>query len=142
MPGINWGRVALGGSLWFVALNALWLPAWFFLLRSEWISALAALGLTRPDIVASLALWLLGTAIGGMLAIGIYAAVRPRYGAGPKTALYVGVVFWIISALGPTVWWAHVLQLPAGLVASTLAAGLIADVVATVVGAWSYKEET
>ena len=77
----------------------------------------------------------------GILAIWFYAAIRPCYGPGPKTAALVGLVFWLISGLGPTLWWAHILRLPTGLVASTVVVGLIADVVATVLGAWPYKEE-
>ena len=141
MAKINWGRVVLGGFLWVVVFNVLWLSTWFLFLRSEWMSAVAALGRTWPQTLEALALWLLLTFVGGILAIWFYAAIRPRYGPGPKTAALVGFVFWLLSGLGPTLWWAHILLLPTGLVASTVVVGLIADVVATVLGAWPYKEE-
>lgn len=141
MAKINWGRVILGGFLWVVVLNVLWFSAWILFLRSEWMTAVAALGRTFPKTLEGLVLWFVLTFVGGIFAIWFYAAIRPRYGPGPKTAACVGFLFWLISGLGPTLWWAHILALPTGLVASTMVVGLVVDVVATVVGAWPYKEE-
>jgi len=140
MAKINWSRVVLGGFLWVVVFNVLWLSAWFLFLRSEWMSALAGLGRTFPPTLESLVIWLLLTLVGGIIAIWLYAALRPHYGAGPKTAAYSGFALWLISGLGPTLWLAHILSLPTALVASTVVPGLVADVVATVFGAWPYKE--
>ena len=42
MAKINWSRVVLGGFLWVVVFNVLWMSAWFLFLRSEWMSAHAA----------------------------------------------------------------------------------------------------
>lgn len=140
MAKISWSRVVLGGFLWVIVFNVLWLSVWFLFLRSEWRSTLAGLGRTFPPTLESLVIWLLLTLVGGIVAIWLYAAIRPRYGAGPKTAAYVGFAFWLISGLGPTLWSAHILSLPTALVAGTVVAGLVADVVATVLGAWSYRE--
>ena len=35
----------------------------------------------------------------GILAIWLYAAIRPRYGAGSKTALYAGAAVWGLGYL-------------------------------------------
>ena len=150
MVKINWGRVVLGGFLWVVVFNVLWFAAWILFLRSEWMSAIAALGRTFPRTLEGLVLWLLLTFVGGILVIWFYAALSRTvfqgrriligYGPGPRTAAGMGFLFWLISGLGPTLWWAHILSLPTGLVASTMVVGLVADVVATVVGAWPYKE--
>lgn len=154
MVKINWGRVILGGFLWVVVFNVLWISAWMVFLRSEWMSAVAALGRTFPQTLGGLVLWLVLTFVGGIFAIWFYAVVSRAfrgtpperrilvgYGPGPRTAAGVGVIFWVITGLGPVLWWAHILSLPTGLVASSLGVGLVADVVATVVGAWPYKEE-
>lgn len=140
MAKINWSRVVLGGFLWVIVFNALWLSAWSLFLRSEWRSALAGPGRSFPPTLESLVLWLLLTLVGGIFAIWLYAAIRPRYGAGPKTAAYAGFALWLVSGLGPTLWLAHILSLPAELIARTVVLGLVADVVATVSGAWPYKE--
>lgn len=153
MVKINWSRVALGGVLWAVVFNVLWLSAWILYLRSEWMSAMAALGRTFPQTPGGLVLWLSLTFVGGIFAIWLYAAVSRAfsgtvpgrrilvgYGPGPRTAAGVGFIFWVITGLGPTLWWAHILALPTGLVTSTLVVGLVADLVATVLAAWPYKE--
>jgi hypothetical protein len=140
MAKINWRRVVLGGFLWVVVFNVLWLSAWFLFLRTEWRSALAAPGRTFPPTLESLVIWLLLTLVGGIIAIWLYAAIRPSYGAGPKTAAYAGFVIWMMSGLGPTLWLAHIVSLPPELVARTVVSGLVADVVATIAGAWPYTE--
>lgn len=141
MATINWGRVVLGGVLWFVVFNVLWFAAWLLFLRRDWMSALASLGRTFPETLGTVALWFLITLGGGIFAIWLYAAIRPRYGPGPKTAVYAGVALWLVGVLLPMVWLGRILQLPAGLVAGSTVAELVAAVVATVFGAWPYKEE-
>lgn len=141
MAKINWSRVFLGGFVWVVAFNVVWMSAWYLLLESGWMSAFAAQGRPWPQALGTLALWLFLTFGAGILTIWAYAAIRPQYGPGPKTAAGVAVVMWLLSGVGPTVWFAHLLLLPTGLIASSLAAEFIADVVATVAGAWLYKED-
>jgi hypothetical protein len=155
MVKLNWSRVVLGGVLWAAAFNVVWLSAWIVFLRSEWMSAIAALGRTFPETLGGLVLWFVLTFGGGIFAIWLYAALSRAfsgtppgkrilvgYGPGPRTAAGVGVIFWLITALGPMLWWAHILALGGtGLIPRTLVVGLVADVAATVVGAWPYKEE-
>jgi hypothetical protein len=141
MVKINWSRVFLGGFIWVVAFNVVHMSAWFLLLESGWMSAFAALGRPWPQDLGTLVMWLFLTFGGGILAIWAYAAVRPQYGPGPKTAAGVAVVFWLLSCVGPTVWFAHLLLLPTGLILSNMAAEFIADVVATILGAWLYKAQ-
>ena len=35
----------------------------------------------------------------GVILVWLYAAVRPRFGAGPRTAFYVAVCVWILGAI-------------------------------------------
>ena len=151
MVKINWSRVVLGGVLWVVVFNVLWFSAWILFLKSEWMSAVAALGRTFPETPGGLALWLLLTFGVGILVTWLYATLSRTtfqgrkilvgFGPGPRTAAGVGFLLWLISGLGPTLWWAHILSLPMAMVVNTLAVGLVVDVVATVAGAWPYKEE-
>lgn len=142
MAKLNWSRVVLGGLMWFVVFNVIWLAAWELFLGNEWKSAFSAMGRTMQDSLGGLALWFLLTFFLGIIVIWLYAAIRPhpQYGPGPKTAASVAVVVWLISGLGPTVWFAHLFLLPAGLIAGSMAVELIAEVVATISGAWLYKE--
>ena len=140
MAKINWGRVVLGGFGCVGVVSVLWISAWILFLKSQWMSALAAMGRTFPQTLEGLVLWFLLTLVGGIFAIWLYAAIRPHYGAGPKTAAYAGCALWRISGFGPSLWWAHILSLPTALVAISGVTGLVAGVVATVLGAWPYKE--
>jgi hypothetical protein len=76
----------------------------------------------------------------GIVMTWLYAAVRPRLGPGPKTAILVGVVVWfmvyLISMVGMTVM---------GLASAQMAAlalvwGLVEIVLAALAGGWAYKE--
>ncbi len=77
----------------------------------------------------------------GIAIVWLYAAIRPRYGAGPKTALCAGLAVWFFVWLwgfGGTV----VMGLyPTKLVLITVIWGLFEVPIAAVVGAWPYKEE-
>ena len=75
-----------------------------------------------------------------VFAIWLYAAIRPRYGPGPMTAIRAGFAMWVIGLLLPTLVAARLLQLPARFVIAEAGATLVSVVVATVVGAWRYQE--
>lgn len=69
----------------------------------------------------------------------LYAAIRPRYGPGPKTAAVAGFAWWVIYSLAKANWG------PFGLVSSKvivalLAATLPALIVVTILGARFYEE--
>ena len=96
MGGINLGRVFLGG-----------LAAGAFCVAIEYIAALLGayvkLGeaagvpeMGRPSVEAQLAAAALQVLIGGPLAVWLYAAVRPRFGAGPRTAVITAVYIWLV----------------------------------------------
>jgi hypothetical protein len=151
---INWRRVVLGGFIWLVVFNVLWSFSWHFFLRSEWMSAMTAFGRTFPENLRGLALWLALMFFAGTFAIWMYAVLSralagtaPRngilvtYGPGPRTAVGVGVLLWLLIGLGPMLWNAHLFGLPTETVTSTLAVDLVAVVAATIFGAWPYKEE-
>jgi len=92
-----------------------------------------------PKQIAALNLWGFAT---GITMMWLYAAIRPRYGAGPKSAICAGAAMWFMNyALGsafPVV--AHIF--PVGITAITLLIGLVEAVVAALAGAWLYKEES
>ena len=77
----------------------------------------------------------------GFLGVWLYAAIRPRYGAGPKTALRVAFFLWL------TFWTLAALQnvalgtVPHNLVAVGMFGGLVGVIVAMLAGAAIYKED-
>ena len=140
MGKMNWGRIFLGGLLWFVVYHLLGAASWFLFLEKEWTPALAALGRHIEETPGFIALFLFLTLGFGVAAVWLYAAIRPRYGAGPKTAACAGLAVWKIGILLPTLAWGWLLGFPIGLIAGTVASALVGSVAATVVGAWPYQE--
>ena len=75
----------------------------------------------------------------GVIAIWLYATMRPMYGAGPETAALAGLVVWFVATLVEVhlslmqLFPLQTLIAPAGI----LFVGMIA---ATELGAWQYKE--
>jgi hypothetical protein len=75
----------------------------------------------------------------GITAIWIYAAIRPRYGAGPKTAALAGFAVWLILCLDD-VFFLALGMLPASAMLAPLAGALLGIIIATELGAWLYRE--
>lgn len=77
----------------------------------------------------------------GFLAVWTYAAIRPRFGPGPKTAICAGLAVWAMSFLYAGVYvYAGIVILPAKLTWLPVVWGLVEVPLATLAGAWLYKE--
>jgi len=143
MGKINWSRVFTGGLLAGIAFIVLGWAAYAIYMGNLWISALGALGrppsaMTFGDYVAVIVLSL----VGGILAIWLYSAIRPRYGAGPQTALCAGLTFWALASLFPTISLGGMGLFSANLLVIDSLTSLVVSVVGTLLGAWVYKEQS
>jgi len=78
--------------------------------------------------------------VGGLL-VWVYAAMRPRFGPGIKTAVYTALVFWIFGAI-MTSGYMHIGMMSTGLWMSFGVVYLVALLLASIAGAWVYKEDT
>jgi hypothetical protein len=93
---------------------------------------------TVGSTVATIVLWF----IAAILIIWLYAAIRPRYGAGPKTAFLAGFAGGILGGVLPDIGWGLELRLiPARVWVGDAIVTLVTCVIATVLGAWVYKEQ-
>ena len=98
MGKINYARVFLGGiAAGSVAVMVQY--AAFFLGAYAKLGEAAGLPLGDPSSAAQLSVAALEILVGGPLAIWLYAAIRPRFGAGPRTALLTSVYIWLV--IGP-----------------------------------------
>jgi hypothetical protein len=88
----------------------------------------------------AMAVYILWGFLVGILAVWLYAAVRPRFGAGVRTAVRTGLMLWLLVYVQMTVSMAPMNIIPARLMLIGLPIGLVEIVVATVLGAWLYKE--
>ena len=143
MEKINWSRVFLGGLVWWVIGTLLWAAALFLYLDTEVTAVWKVLGLQvqvlrTPGFAV---FWLVSSYVNGLVAIWLYAAVRPRYGPGPKTAVGAGLAFWLIGTFLPMMFLGSAGVFPMRFVAMDSVTKLVLIVAATVVGAWLYKEE-
>jgi len=142
MGKINWTRVLLGGLVAGAAGNVLMFAAWGLFTRPSLSAALEALGQPLQETVVSTVVGVMLGFLVMILVIWLYAAIRPRYGAGPKTALVAGVAAGLLFAVFPDIGWGLTLRLiPARVWATDAVVSLVVIVIATLLGAWVYKEE-
>ena len=141
MGKINWTRVLIGGLIAGVVGNVLMFAAWALFTRPSLSAALLALGQPLQETgVAAVIMVVLGFLV-MILVIWLYAAIRPRYGAGPRTALVAGIAAGLLFVVFPDIGWGLTLRLiPARVWAVDAVVSLVVIVIATLVGAWAYKE--
>ncbi len=137
---MNYARILLGGlaggvafNIVAIAINLGCLMKRYAILQSTGVLRLAPRGMFMPG-------WLLMLFAVSIGCVWLYAAVRPRLGAGPKTALTIGLFAGLLCAVPlnySTFAW--------GYTGGFLALGWTAEIVlgclaATLVGGWLYRE--
>lgn len=135
MAKINWGRVFLCGIVAGVVLYLLTLAVFIFALPETELRRVVEATHRRP--MGPLHFVLHVTT--GIWAMWLYAAIRPRYGPGPKTAAVAGFALWLITALVDAIW-GSVGLIPLRALLVPLAVTLPIGIVALVLGAWPYQE--
>ncbi|MDJ0709539.1 MAG: hypothetical protein QNJ14_04065 [Woeseiaceae bacterium] len=92
--------------------------------------------LTAGQLAAGLVI----TIVYGVLLIWIYAAIRPRFGPGPKTAVIAGLTFWSIAYLLflASLWASGFVT--AHFATVSIAWGLFEAPIAALAGGWLYHE--
>jgi hypothetical protein len=140
MGKINFGRVLIGGIVAGIVLDILGFLVDGLWLAPQWAAGMNALG--HADFGSSQIVWfnVLGL-ITGIVLIWVYAGIRPRFGAGARTAAIAGVAIWIVGVLIPNLglmWFSGLF--PRRLTAMTTAAGLVEVLVAAIAGAVVYTE--
>jgi hypothetical protein len=141
MGKINGTRVFLGGLLAGVIFSVLYYGASFLYLGKRWSAALEALGHPVETSGSSLAVGIVINFLLGISAVWLYALIRPRCGAGAKTALFAGVAFWVLTGLLPTIMWGTLRLFSVRLLTIDALSYLAMAIIATLLGAWVYKEE-
>lgn len=142
MGKIKIGRWILGGIVAGIGIDFLSYLVDGVILAPRWAHDLHRLG--RPEFTVSQLVWfnVIGMAL-GLLAVWVYAAIRPRFGAGLRTAICAGIAVWVATSLLPnaSIMWATGL-FNNHLTLYTTAGALIELVVGTAAGAAVYREGT
>ncbi|PYP30193.1 MAG: hypothetical protein DMD47_10255, partial [Gemmatimonadetes bacterium] len=98
MGKINWGRVVLGGLLAGLVLNVIDWVVYGKVLAADFNAALQALG--KGPMTGSMIIWfVIFDFLFGIFLVWFYAAIRPRFGAGPRTAVLAGFAIWVLYGL-------------------------------------------
>jgi hypothetical protein len=139
MKGVNLGRVILGGIVAGIIINISEFVLNEKVLKNDWDTALKAMGKSMSGDSAILIWILFGFAL-GIGAVWLYAAIRPRYGAGAGTAVRAGIAVWFFESLLATVAQANLGLFPKNILMTATIWGLVELIIATVIGAWLYRE--
>jgi MFS family permease len=139
MGKINGARVILGGLAAGVIINIFEYLLNGVILAKDMEAAVSALN--RQMGGAQLAMFTCWAFLMGIFAVWLYAAIRPRYGAGPKTAVMAGFAVWCLGYLLAAATPIALKLFPVNVIAIGLVVGLIEVVVGTLVGAKIYHEE-
>ena len=135
MGGINWRRVFMCGSGAGLAWSFLSVPL-LVLFGGDIIEAVP-----RPLVTVGRIGSFTLNVVAGIWAVWLYAATRPRYGGGPKTAAIAGFSWWLIATIA-TWQWVDIGFIPSHNPVGLIISSLAALVAVTMVGAWSYEERT
>src|SRR6266446_9994176 len=97
MNRINVGRVIIGGIVAGVVLFFMLGVLHHKLLMVDWQAWKGSVSgvLPLPSPRYSMKLWLAMSLVAGVTGTWIYAGIRPRFGAGPITALLAGFLLWL-----------------------------------------------
>jgi hypothetical protein len=139
MKGINLGRVVMGGLLAGLVINLGESVLNMAVLGDEWQQAAAALGAQQGP--GAIAYYFAGALVVGIVGVWLYAAMRPRMGPGPATAVQVGVAVWLLAWAWPTLALLFWNAFPAKLIWASLAWGFFEVPIGVMAGAWIYREE-
>jgi hypothetical protein len=138
MSRINYTRVALG-ALAASLILFLGQLAVIGTLSSRLLAARAAANL--PPVEPRPILSILELVISGFLLVWVYAAIRPRFGLGPATAVRAGLVVWACSPLLTMI---HMIYdgfgFPPSILLIVAGSVLPVFVAASLLGAWVYAE--
>ena len=138
MGKVNLSRVIMGGVLAGIIINISEFVLNEKVMKTQWEEAMKALGKSMPQGGSVMMVWILWGFVVGIAAVWLYAAIRPRYGAGPRTAVRAGLAVWFFTCLLTSIAMKNIGLFPISVL--MLVWVLVESIVATVAGAWLYKE--
>ncbi len=141
MSAINTGKVIVGGLLAGLVFNIFDTINGLVIMAEDFRANATRLGLDPAAMESgtAMATWITIDFLFGILVIWTYAAIRPRFGPGPKTAAFAGLIPYLAVTLilfGLT---------QGGLMTMAIwtkmsAISLVTTIVGSIAGAWAYKE--
>lgn len=142
MTHINTSRIVLGGIVAAIVLFVVSGIVNGAILGSAWQAWLEAMGSLNhaPATPIGMLIWAAVSLVFGLTGVWIYAAIRPRYGAGWRTALLAGFLLWLAGWLAPALGQVALGAIPTYVTFVGCAGGLAGALLALLAGAATYKE--
>lgn len=137
MSRVNYPRVVVCGVVSGVVWTVLSSLVTAFL-GKNFVAAVPGGRLSKPS-GSLVAFLLIVNLVMGIWAMWLYAAIRPRYGPGPKTAIIAGFSWWLISSCIDATWSSFGFVPPVAVLPASVAS-LPALIIAALAGAWLYRE--
>jgi hypothetical protein len=141
MSKINLTRVILGGVAAGIVIDVCEGILNGVILKQQWADAFTALGKASQTMsvkqIAAFNLWGLAA---GIITVWLYAGLRPRYGAGPRTAILAGLTVWALAFGLATAVPVFFHLYPVGLGLTSVALEAVEMILAGLAGAALYKE--
>ena len=138
MGKINVARVILGGLLAGLVINISEFVLNTYVVAEESAAIMERFNLP-PIGGGQIGIFVALTFVLGIIIVFAYAAMRPRFGAGAKTAIIAGVMVWLLTLFAGI---ADMVMgiIPASLLVLAAVWTLVETAVAAVAGAWLYQE--
>jgi hypothetical protein len=142
MTSINGTRVLVGGLLAGLVMNVGEAALHGGLLGADAQALFTRYQLGAPGSPVPIVSLILMTFVLGIVSVWLYAAIRPRYGPGARTAIIAGVAVWTMAHLWSGVYlgMGFLGLIPTKLAYLPVAWGLLEAPLGTLAGAWVYKE--
>jgi hypothetical protein len=102
---------------------------------------MAALHRSIPGSAENIAFYIILFFALGVFTVWIYAAIRPRFGAGPMTAVCAGLIVWFLVSLFVSAYMFPMRLFPSRLLLYGTVWEFFEFPIAAVAGAWIYREE-
>jgi hypothetical protein len=139
MGKINLARVFLGGLLAGLIINIFEYVLNGVVFKSQWDAYMIVLG--RQMRPGAIPFFVVSTFVAGIGVVWLYAVARPRLGAGPKTAALTGIAYWFFAYAVPDANSIAANVAPGRLTLTISLILLVGVIIASVCGAWAYKEQ-
>jgi len=136
---MNYGRIVLGGLLAGLIMNIGEFVLNDMVIGAQMKAFMTEHGFKDPGtnfMIAAVGL----TFVLGIVAVWLYALIRPRLGAGPKTAALAALILWFAVYVYCGVINGILFSFPTNALLIGIVWGLVEYIIATVAGAWAYTE--
>ena len=139
MGKINLKGVIIGGLVAGVVLNVVDFILFGVVLKDQMAAMMQAMG--KPAISSGQMIYFTFLDfLFGIFIVWVYAAIRPRFGAGPGTAVKAGLVTWVVAGLLHALFEAPMGMMPQNTLIMVTLVALVQQPLAAVVGAKFYTE--